>query len=1125
MDALIVPTILPSGALHFASVSPAGTVQDVLDALAALDDVRLDVLGDLLPRSWAVQRIRSEQSGRQWEEDELDALGDGLVPPSSAVAPLIQSAPDPAAARHFSAFALTSHLHTPALRLVSLHPALSPRFIFLRVPEIHDGFVYTFFVARNTTVHDVILGVVDELGLTRSLPVPGAGALQYAIEDVWSERDVEKSTRLAPSSVLSSALLTPERPAGFSLHATHTLRFCVPDEWYRRSRERSSSSARSIEPSDATIKALQAMEADDDDEYGTAKQTVSPATSTVSRRNAGVVASSVASSSGNGSGDWRATISQTRLSSMFTGWLSPSDEPAHPPPAPAPAPAPGFAPQRMSVSAPTLVDLAASAESEPDAGAFEAMLDDLGLSGKPRERMYNLPPARRRQLLEQHVQTQPAPATFGPSARATVLPRLVPQLTGGDLMKRLSTWGASPPADKAEFAARRRMSGQQHEQPVAPPETEPPLQAQTTGSRWAGWWYSSGGSGPSSSSSSTASTIGRAAGKDAAAKTPASYVAQIRSARPVDARLVKHLISLRVHLSTASVPWLRDFIDDARGLSALGDLLASLVRRPRRPTDMESSALLELVKSVRVLLNTEPGFDAALAQPALLTHTTYALHNSPPKLRALVCDVLAGVAVLSQPHGHRAVLSALSDFRVAFDEPFRFEGIVAALRAPDGEAAEEDAAEEWEARTAGMMLVNALAGGPEALEERVMMREEFGRRGLNEVIVTLRYVRPPEALVKQLDVYTEDKFEDEEDMRERAARLVRSGHARDASDGEAALDELRRVARAEPDVYAGVVALVGALLGVVQSEADVAFKTTVMALLAAMAEQGAGDGVADGGWKAFFKAFLGAAQSVTGEALDASGLGGDTVVEQELKSLHGQIEMLTAERAALREQVEQQAAEISTLRSLPTGPPVPQAKKAGAENLHGLVQRLVQKEKQALQLQAELDRYKAQNPESREADERARRERDKTKWTTLMEEISKLKVQAKEHEAAMAIKDKELLFLKRALESVYSRFRSREESRDAEEFDAQTMATRAIESLTQKDNEALVLQAEIADLRAQLAAKPKFVTEKDYKSSVPPPPPPPGLKARSNSVVSLRKAPPPPPPPPPPMSPTSPSTS
>ena len=39
-----------------------------------------------------------------------------------------------------------------------------------------------------------------------------------------------------------------------------------------------------------------------------------------------------------------------------------------------------------------------------------------------------------------------------------------------------------------------------------------------------------------------------------------------------------------------------------------------------------------------------------------------------------------------------------------------------------------------------------------------------------------------------------------------------------------------------------------------------------------------------------------------------------------------------------------------------------------SQNLHGLVQRLVQKEKQVLQLQSELDRYKVQNPvEDKEA--------------------------------------------------------------------------------------------------------------------------------------------------------------
>ena len=81
------------------------------------------------------------------------------------------------------------------------------------------------------------------------------------------------------------------------------------------------------------------------------------------------------------------------------------------------------------------------------------------------------------------------------------------------------------------------------------------------------------------------------------------------------------------------------------------------------------------------------------------------------------------------------------------------------------------------------------------------------------------------------------------------------------------------------------------------------------------------------------------------------------------------------------------------------------------------MQRLVQKEKLVLQLQSELDNFKSSNPvEIRESvrfshilmrlradfhsfpnstkqDERAKREREKTKWTSVMDEIAKLKTQ------------------------------------------------------------------------------------------------------------------------------------
>lgn len=104
---------------------------------------------------------------------------------------------------------------------------------------------------------------------------------------------------------------------------------------------------------------------------------------------------------------------------------------------------------------------------------------------------------------------------------------------------------------------------------------------------------------------------------------------------------------------------------------------------------------------------------------------------------------MAAICVLSLSEGHKTVLAAMSDYRVAFEESFRFESLISSLRLPDNgglsddESVSSDAEEEgiWEARTASMALVNALTNCPESLEERVLLRDEFGRRGLNEAIV------------------------------------------------------------------------------------------------------------------------------------------------------------------------------------------------------------------------------------------------------------------------------------------------------------------------------------------------------------------------------------------------------
>lgn len=120
----------------------------------------------------------------------------------------------------------------------------------------------------------------------------------------------------------------------------------------------------------------------------------------------------------------------------------------------------------------------------------------------------------------------------------------------------------------------------------------------------------------------------------------------------------------------------------------------------------------------------------------------YSSHGASLKTRTLAAELLAAICVLSSNQGHKAVMAAFSDYRIVYDELYRFDSLVAALCISDqnnntavANASLRDEDGIWEARTAFMALINALTNCPESLEDRISLREEFGRRGLNEVIV------------------------------------------------------------------------------------------------------------------------------------------------------------------------------------------------------------------------------------------------------------------------------------------------------------------------------------------------------------------------------------------------------
>lgn len=125
-----------------------------------------------------------------------------------------------------------------------------------------------------------------------------------------------------------------------------------------------------------------------------------------------------------------------------------------------------------------------------------------------------------------------------------------------------------------------------------------PLAPQSTGGLWGNWWAS-----PAAASSSDPASADRTKPKSAA-----WYVDNLKPGVLTGSKLAKHLISLRVHLSTAKLTWIERFVDAEKGMDVLGAVLERLVgkgSKRRKLAEIDDTILAEVVKCFRVLLNTE----------------------------------------------------------------------------------------------------------------------------------------------------------------------------------------------------------------------------------------------------------------------------------------------------------------------------------------------------------------------------------------------------------------------------------------------------------------------------------------------------------------------------------------
>jgi len=207
-------------------------------------------------------------------------------------------------------------------------------------------------------------------------------------------------------------------------------------------------------------------------------------------------------------------------------------------------------------------------------------------SEKKRQLIQDIQPTR---ILSSEKALTPGSTTSIPSR----LPRLLPQFSGDSgIFKRFSafsTWGSTCSPLPQPTGDGKRFSGEFES--GTSPELSALAQPQTTGGVFNSLWTILGGEPMTGTDN------------DASAR---AYVDGLRKARSLDAKLVNYLISLRVHLSTAKLEWIESFLAE-HGMTAITDLLSSLTGKPgkrRVLTDGEGSVLLELIRCLRVLLNT-----------------------------------------------------------------------------------------------------------------------------------------------------------------------------------------------------------------------------------------------------------------------------------------------------------------------------------------------------------------------------------------------------------------------------------------------------------------------------------------------------------------------------------------
>ncbi|KAF9984464.1 hypothetical protein BGZ65_000349, partial [Modicella reniformis] len=787
--------------------------------------------------------------------------------------------------------------------------------------------------------------------------------------------------------------------------------------------------------------------------------------------------------------------------------------------------------------------------------AFTALLNDLNIKDNVRESMMQFPREKKTALILQNQAAQqqkervvsPDPYSGGQNGginnrKSKFIGSISSRVSfiepdnspAAKLHSRYSSWsslaGSYDGAPEEVAPMSPKLTGA--DRPMSPTMA-------AAGSLWSSWF------GPTPLPDATSID-------EPADDSPQFYIDQLLSKTITQKALAKDLLSLRILLATAKLSWIRQFLD-GRGFRALENVLdkTAIKKRGGKASDLDETLQSECVQCLRVLMNTEPGFNQVLRSPSLVVHISYCLYTTNSKLRTKVAEVLAALCVMS-PESHRLVLMALSDFRVAHEERFRFEYLVQTLATPvsdDADGTDHEDGFEWEYKTACLSLMNALANSPASLDDRISLRNELRRRGLEDAFQTLKMQSPPESLLIQINVYEDERHEDWVELQERAYEMAQFRTGQDGQNSEL-VSTVAGLGPVDEGLYPRITQTLqqyanAAASTLIQEESDdedqdegevgskkdkedkedkedqeeikpisrqsPQFKEDLWTIVEKFGERVFQMRDIEKDWAECHDDFLEAIQHIVGKrgiilsfsdpnsnSPSSASLASSRrhsyidfeldIMKRDMDDMREDAEKLRKDLAETKQEAEDAKTQLRQLQQAKSSPPSsgehdPPTSVGKRENHAGVVQRLVQKEKEVTQLRETIERMEKKYKDKAELvtdDEPRKSERTKeidgTRWNAIQTEVQLQKNKTAEATSLADNRQKEIAYLKRALQIVCIRYESamgerlpavtdEDHTNQVGQTEGSLQLSKNFEALARKDEELIELKEQVERLR------------------------------------------------------------